>query len=67
MVLALVKASKTGYEDVTWTVTVAAGKATTETTTLPKLAEFPWIWVITAIVAIFIVVGAVFAIKKRGK
>jgi len=60
-----IKASKSGYEDKSWTVTVIAGKATTETVTLSKVAEFPWIWAITAIVAIAIIAGAVFAIIKR--
>ena len=63
-----IKASKTGYEDKTGTVTVIAGQATTDTVTPSKLAEapgFPLMWIAIAIILIVVVtVGAVFAIKK---
>jgi len=63
-----IKASKTGYEDKTGTVTLIAGQATTDTVTLSKLAEapgFPLIWIAIAVILIAVVtVGAVFAVKK---
>jgi len=66
-----ITASKTGYEEKTWTVTVTAGQATTETINISKPTEptkFPWVLVITAIVAVLIIVGAVgavFMMRKR--
>jgi len=58
-----IKASKSDYEDNTWTGTVAAGQATTQTITLAT--PFPWTNVIISIVAVVAVVGAVLAMRMR--
>ena len=60
-----IKASKTGYEDKTWTVSITAGQVTTETVTLSKPAEFPWIMVIAGVIVAVILIVVVFLLKMK--
>jgi hypothetical protein len=56
------KASKTGYEDKTWTITVSAGQETSEPITLNKPSDFPWALVIVALV---IIGGVAFVFMRK--
>jgi hypothetical protein len=60
-----IKASKTGYEDKTWTATVIAGQQTTETATLTKPSGIPWISFLEGIAGV--AVGVIVALKMKKK
>jgi hypothetical protein len=60
-----IKASKTGYEDKTWTATVLTGQQTTETATLTKPSGIPWVSSLEAIAGV--TVGIIVALKIKKK
>jgi hypothetical protein len=59
------KATKTGYEDKTWSITIPEGQATINSATLTKSPEFPTVYILGAVAIIAVIAAVIFLMKRR--